>query len=223
MNSIQDCGQKGRGRFACAQAGCQECVNGLLREHRGLVVAVVRQQWLGDRVLFADLVQEGMIALWRAILGYEVARGVPFSSYAWRGIEWAVWAAIRRAEREEGWSEWVKGQELAVALAEAEARQQQREALLQRVRQLPRRQADIVGALYGLESGQGQTLAAVGQGWGLTRERIRQIRNDALVQLRLPGMSGRLRQLLQEDDRDAYQQTQQLNQKWLRRRRVRSR
>ena len=59
MKSIQDCGEKGRERFRCAQAGCQECVNGLLLEHRKLVVAVVRKQWLGERAAYADLVQEG--------------------------------------------------------------------------------------------------------------------------------------------------------------------
>lgn len=165
--------------------------------------------------------QEGHIALWRAILGFDPARGLAFSTYAWRAIERAVWGAIKRAERQEGWHEWVRGEELAVVLVEAEERREQREALLQLVGQLPERQAGIVSALYGLENGQGQTLAAVGQQYGVTLERIRQIRNDALLQLRLPGMSGALRQCLQQDNRTAYQRAQQLNREWLRRRRGR--
>ena len=221
MKSIPDCGQKGRERFRCAQAGCQECLNRLLQEHRGLVVAVVRRQWLGERAAFADLVQEGNIALWRAIVGFDLERGVAFSSYAWRAIERAVWGAIKRAEREEGWSEWVKGEELAVVLVEAEERREQREALLQLVAQLPERQAGIVSALYGLESGQGQTLATVGRRYGVTLERIRQLRNDALLQLRLPGMSSTLRLLLQQDSRTAYQHSQQMSREWLRQRRGR--
>ena len=76
-------------------------------------------------------------------------------------------------------------------------------------------------ALYGLDNGPPQTLAAVGQGYGLTAERIRQIRNDALVQLRLPALSGPLRQWRQADDRRAYQRTQQMSGAWLRRRRGR--
>jgi RNA polymerase sigma factor (sigma-70 family) len=193
----------------------------LLREHRKLVVAVVRKQWLGERSAYADLVQEGTIALWRAILGFDSGRGLAFSTYAWRAIERAVWAAIKRAERAEGWSEWVRGEELALLLVEAEERREQQEVLWQMVSQLPGRQAGIVSALYGLESGQGQTLAAVGQEHGVTHERIRQIRNDALVQLRLPGMSGALRQLLQQDSRTAYQRSQALNRAWLRQRRGR--
>lgn len=221
MNSIQECGQKGRERFACAQAGCQECVNALVQEHHGLVVAVVRKQWLGERAAFADLVQEGNVALWRAILGFDAERELAFSTYAWRAIERAVWGAIKRAERAEGWSEWVGGEELALMLVAVEERRERREALRQMMGQLPARQAAIVTALYGLESGQGQTLAAVGQRYGVTLERIRQIRNDALVQLRLPGMSSALRQLLHQDSRSAYQRSQALNQAWLRRRRGR--
>jgi len=221
MKSIPDCGETGRGRFRCAQAGCQECVNGLLQAHRGLVVAVVRKQWLGERAAFADLVQEGSIALWRAILGFDPERGLAFSTYAWRAIERAVWGAIKQAEGAEGWSEWVRGEELALALVEAEGRREQREALLQLVGQLPERQAGIVSALYGLESGQGQTLAAVGKQYGVTLERIRQIRNDALLQLRLPGMSSALRLLLQQESRTAYQHSHQLNGEWLQRRRGR--
>jgi DNA-directed RNA polymerase specialized sigma subunit len=129
MKSIHECGQKGRERFRCAQAGCQECVNGLLFEHRKLVVAVVRKQWLGERAAFADLVQEGNIALWRAILGFDPERGLAFSTYAWRAIERAVWGAIKRAERGEGWSEWVRGEELALVLVEAEEGREQQEAL----------------------------------------------------------------------------------------------
>jgi RNA polymerase primary sigma factor len=221
MKSIHECGQKGRERFRCAQAGCQECVNGLLFEHRKLVVAVVRKQWLGERAAFADLVQEGNIALWRAILGFDPERGLAFSTYAWRAIERAVWGAIKRAERGEGWSEWVRGEELALVLVEAEEGREQQEVVWQMVSQLPERQAGIVSALYGLESGQGETLAAVGQRYDVTLERIRQLRNDALVQLRLPGMSSALRQLLHQDNRTAYQRSQALNRAWLRRRRGR--
>lgn len=221
MESIQHCAEKGREPFACAQSGCQACVTELLRGHRKLVVAVVRRQWLGERAAFADLVQEGNIALWRAIMGFEPERGLAFSTYAWRAIERAVWAAVRRAEREEGWWQWARGEELAAVLAEAEARQQQQAALRQAVAQLPPRQAVVVSALYGLEDGQPQTLAAVGARLGLTAERIRQIRNDALIQLRLPGLSGSLRLWLQADDRPSYQRTQQMNRDWLRRRRGR--
>jgi RNA polymerase primary sigma factor len=223
MKSIHCFCGEGAERFHCAQTGCQACVNELLREHRKLVVAVVRRQWLGERAAFSDLVQEGNIALWRAILGFDPERGLAFSTYAWRAIERAVWGAIKRAERKEGWSVRGKGDELAVVLAEAEEARQQGEALLQAVAKLTARQAVVVRALYGLEDGWPQTLAAVGAQLELTAERIRQVRNDALLQLRLPEISCLLRLLLQEDDRTAYQRTQAMNRKWLRQRRGRQR
>ena len=62
-------------------------------------------------------------------------------------------------------------------------------------------------------------LAAIGQLYGLSRERVRQMRNDALALLRLPALSGRLRRLCDQSDRAAYQRAQALNRAWLDRRR----
>ena len=50
------------GLFACAQAGCPDCLETLLRENDGLVYFIVRQQEIGG-VEFQELVQEGRIAL----------------------------------------------------------------------------------------------------------------------------------------------------------------
>jgi hypothetical protein len=62
-------------------------------------------------------------------------------------------------------------------------------------------------------------LAALGRLHHISGERVRQIRNEALVLLRLPACSGRLRQLCDHSDRAAYQRAQTLNRTWLRRRR----
>jgi hypothetical protein len=58
-------------------------------------------------------------------------------------------------------------------------------------------------------------MAALGRKWGLTRERIRQLRNEALLLLRLPAYSAELRDLCDQDSRSAYRQALQLNRKWL--------
>jgi DNA-directed RNA polymerase specialized sigma24 family protein len=50
--------------FVCAQAGCVACLEALLERHRGLVKAILRRQWGGD-LAYADLLQEGMLGLWR--------------------------------------------------------------------------------------------------------------------------------------------------------------
>jgi RNA polymerase primary sigma factor len=221
MHSVHHFSDKGCESFGCAQSGCQACVNGLLQQHRKLVVAVVRRQWKGERTLFADLVQEGNIALWRAIMGYDPGRGYSFSSYAWRAIERAVWQAVARAERPEGWLTLPKPEEAAEVVAARYDAALVNQALAKAVDCLPPRLAGIVTALYGLDGQPGRTLQSLGNQYGLTRERIRQLRNDAMLQLRLPAYSGRLRQLCDRNDRASYQRLQQLNRDWLHRRRGR--
>lgn len=221
MYSVHHLAAEGWEPFGCAQSGCQACVNELLDQHRKLVIAVVRRQWLGGRAAFADLVQEGNIALWRAIMGFDPGRGYAFSTYGWRAIERAVWQAVARAERLEGWLTLPEPEEPAAVVAAQYDAAVVKRAVAKAVGSLPPRLATIVTALYGLDGQPGQTLQSVGRQYGLTRERIRQLRNDALLQLRLPAYSGRLRQLCDRNDRASYQRLQQLNRDWLHRRRGR--
>ena len=221
MHSVQQLADKGWEPFGCAQSGCQECVNELLLQHRKLVVAVVRRQWKGERAAFADLVQEGNMALWRAMMGFDPGRGLAFSTYAWRAIERAVWQAVARAERPEGWLPLPEPEEpSAVVTGHYDAAVVKR-AVAKAVGRLPPRLAGIVTALYGLNGQPAQTLRSAGAQYELSAERIRQLRNDALLQLRLPAYSGQLRQLCDRNDRDSYQRMQQLNRDWLHRRRGR--
>jgi hypothetical protein len=57
----------GPATFACAQSKCPECQDTLVRQHEGLVHVVLRRQSRGD-VPYEDLLQEGRIALWQAVL-----------------------------------------------------------------------------------------------------------------------------------------------------------
>lgn len=58
---------------------------------------------------------------------------------------------------------------------------------------LPERHALIIRASFGLETGEPQTLDAIGRRLGLTRERVRQLRNEAIEQLRESAAIGALR------------------------------
>ena len=58
------------------------------------------------------------------------------------------------------------------------------------------REARILRMRFGLFNGRGYTLEEVGQKYGLTRERIRQIEGKALRRLRHPGRSRQLREYL---------------------------
>lgn len=58
---------------------------------------------------------------------------------------------------------------------------------------LPSREARIIELRYGLRDGREYTLKEVGERFGLTRERIRQIEQDALHRLRSPNRTKKLR------------------------------
>ena len=64
---------------------------------------------------------------------------------------------------------------------------------------LPPREARVLELRYGLLDGQPHTLKEVGEKFGVTRERIRQIETEALARLRDLQRAGRLRAYLEVD------------------------
>ena len=214
--------------FACAQAGCEVCVEALLNRHERLVHSVLRRQWRG-KVASADLLQEGRIGLWKAVMQYDAQRGIAFSTYAWYAIERRMWRAIRRdgrqKERESAWAgarcTWSEP-ENPLHIAEDGLWWGTVCATLDKmVAHLPEPLQEVIVVFYGLDGGPPSTLAALGRWYGVTGEMVRVWRNDALVQLRMPLYSAHLRQLCGQADRAAYARAQALNGMWLGRRRRR--
>ncbi len=71
-----------------------------------------------------------------------------------------------------------------------------REATQKILSALPnRRLRDVVLRRFGLASKKEETLEAIGKNYGITRERVRQIENDALRRLKRPGVLGEARQI----------------------------
>ena len=65
--------------------------------------------------------------------------------------------------------------------------------------ELSLREQEIVRLRFGLDGGQAKTLEEVGQEFGVTRERIRQIEAKTLAKLRHPQRSQRLREFLETE------------------------
>jgi RNA polymerase primary sigma factor len=104
-----------------------------------------------------------------------------------------------------------------VALVEPEVAAEaawQRAQVQVALRRLPERLRRVLVAAYGLHGQAPRSLAAIGREYRVRRERVRQWRNDAWVVLRLPAVSGRLRQVGGQDDRAAYQPADRLNRAW---------
>jgi len=212
----------GPAAFVCAQAGCQVCQDALMRHHEGLIHIVLRRQARGG-VPYEELLQEGRVALWQAILHFDLDRGIAFSTYAGVAIRNRIWRAVKQANRPQG---RLPPAAPANPLAIAEKGIWQDEvhtALLEAVSRLPERLREVITAAYGLDGKPPCTLAAIGHHFGVTREMARYWRNNGLVLLRLPAISGQLRYLCGQDSRAAYLRIQALSRAWLRKRRSSSR
>jgi RNA polymerase sigma factor (sigma-70 family) len=203
--------------FEQAQAGCRACLNQLMAHHEGLVPFVVRRQTLGE-LPFAAAMQAGRIGLWRAIGGYDPRRGYAFSSYAYPAIARHVWQAVKQRERAEP---------LPVAMAAAPLLERTdpeliweaalvRACLYQLVGWLPERLQTIIIARYGLGGNSARSYREIGVSLGLTGERVRQLHTEALVWLRHPAHSQRLRALLERHSLAEYEAADAQAQHWLR-------
>jgi DNA-directed RNA polymerase sigma subunit (sigma70/sigma32) len=87
---------------------------------------------------------------------------------------------------------------------------------------LPKHLREVIELHYGLSGAVPQNLAQIGRAWGLCRERIRQLHEEALGLLRLPALSIHLRSICERGERSHYRQTlrhQQSRQRRLRGRR----
>jgi RNA polymerase sigma factor (sigma-70 family) len=194
-------------------------MEGLLRQHDGLVQWVIRRDCRSD-VPYAELVHEGQIALWQAIMHYDPGRGVAFSSYAVPAIRHRLWRLVRETQRLQGHGILAAADDPAELAAQAWQRQAVRAALKELLAHLPERSYHVVVSAYGLDGETPLSLAEIGRLLGLSRERVRQMRNDALAVLRLPALSGRLRRLCDQGSRADYRRSEALNRAWLDRRRA---
>jgi len=81
--------------------------------------------------------------------------------------------------------------------ADAATRMMLHDAVTEVLGELPEREQEIVRLRFGLDGGRARTLEEVGQEFGVTRERIRQIEAKTLAKLRHPQRSERLREFLE--------------------------
>ena len=189
--------------FGCAQGGCRECVERLFERHARLIPLIVRRQWPGEAD-YADLIQEGRIGLWLAILHFDAGQGFTFSTFAARAIRNRVWNAVKQAGRAEGWLEPQRAGDSLSAILARWQQEQLHQALEDELNCLPERLRQVVELACGWDGQAPRSLAAIGRQWGVTREHVRQLREQGLALLRLPALSLCLRGLCEQDSRTSY-------------------
>lgn len=204
--------------FAQAQSGCARSLDQLMRQHEGLVQAVVRRQVLAD-LSFAEALQAGRIGLWQAILGYDPRRGSTFSTYAWPAIMRYVWRAVKAQTREH--EPAPRRETPASAPAQPAARlvdEAVYQALWHLVAGLPVRLRYVIVARYGLADAPPASYREIGAALGMSGEWVRRLHQEALVRLRQPAACQTLRSLLERHTPTDYARTDALAQRWLRQR-----
>lgn len=187
--------------FRQAQAGDRRSLNALMRRHERLVHAVVRKQWSGGW-RYAEVVQEGRLGLWRAILKYDPERGTAFATYAWPAIARQVWAAVKRRQREAKAPPLL--QPIPAADEAAADWAQTCQLLREMVARLPAKEQALVIQYYGLDNGGGSTQRALSEPLGCTPQAVGYHLRKAIRRLRHPGWSGELRAHLGLNRRAGY-------------------
>jgi len=85
----------------------------------------------------------------------------------------------------------------AVAPGDAATRSLMVEAVREVLDDLPQREQEVVRMRFGLDDGRSRTLKEVGDAFGVSRERVRQIEAKTLTKLRYPHRSEQLRDFLE--------------------------
>ena len=166
----------------------------LIRTNLRLVVSIAKKHHNSNLEL-SDLIQEGTLALMKAVEKYEYKSGFIFSNYAAEWIEQSISQAIvtqkeltsipnvKDIVEEEDYSNipksvtnYFRKQEIEKVLATLSEREQK-----------------IIRLRFGIDSGYPRTLEEVGKMFNVTRERVRQIEAKAIRKLRHPSRTKMLK------------------------------
>jgi RNA polymerase sigma factor (sigma-70 family) len=188
-----------------------QAVQEAMEQHDGLVHAFIQRQGGGD-ISYEEALQAGRIGLWRAIQRYDPTRGTTFSTYAWVAISRHVdhrAAELNRAA--DSWSQEIPASWVVPDPAGKLEEKLVQEALFDLVGELPERLRRVIVGRYGLGEDAPCLLKELGEELNLTRERVRQLQQDALAWLRHPAHSWRLRQLVDENTAADYRRAMAQN------------
>ncbi len=162
----------------------------IIQANLRLVVSITKKH-VGWSPSFFEIISDGNVSLMRAVEKFDCQRGTKFSTYA----TWSIMKNYARSIPEQRYrsARYVTGQEELLdakadhhpAPASKSDRQHVRKAIAEGIGELDEREREIVSSHFGLGGKCGAlTLEQLGQRFGVTKERIRQIEQRALARLR---------------------------------------
>ncbi len=169
----------------------------IVRSNLPLVLAMAKRTRITG-VDFSDLISEGNLALLRSVDKFDCSRGFKFSTYACRAILKSFSRVAARASRYRGHfpTEFDPSLEKSDFLeqkrvnTENDCVDELRFILGRNLAQLNDVEQKVIRARFALDQAgdveaRGKTLEQVGELIGVTKERVRQIQNKALVKLKV--------------------------------------
>ena len=163
-------------------------------------VASIAKQYQGRGLSYSDLIAEGNVGLLKALDKFDGERGFKIISYSVWWIKQTIMEALskRNASDDEDipldFENQLKGEEELPAYTDEDNFLDEptstdplgafTEDIGVLMGDLSKREQNIIEEYYGLGSKKPKTLEEIGKEYGLTKERIRQIRNAAFKKMR---------------------------------------
>jgi len=168
----------------------------------------VAKSYRGRGVPMADLIQEGNITLMRAVERFDPDRGARLGTYVAAWLHRSLRRALRSLSRTVRLAESAKNarscsvpideplgedrlsltdvlcEDDAIAPDDVAVREQMRARARRHLDRLPPQEALVLRRHFGVGQPQAQSLRAIGDDLGVSRERVRQIKEAALGRLR---------------------------------------
>lgn len=181
--------------------GDKRALNELINANLRFVVSVAKK-YRSSGVPFHDLISEGNIGLMKAARRFDGTKGIKFISYA----VWWVRSAIRECiETHNKGSEYQSDEYNTIMCRDSEFEfnpniineeyesdlinfNSRKDAVDDLMRSLNERETKILLMYFGFGRKEGCTLDEIGSELNLTKERVRQIKDDALSKMKINAM-----------------------------------